>query len=128
MSDERVVEGEVVGGVPNPPEPAGKKTFFHPLSGALILVIDWLAFGTDLVTGPAAVAVVAVLAFTATFYGVLIIQRRLHDDKPGPAGLKALIGAVAAGVPLPITGTIVGAAIIALSGLPTWPWRLPKGK
>jgi hypothetical protein len=126
MADEKIVEGEVVppGGEPpkTPPDTRGR-TFFHPLSGAVILAIDWVAFGMDLFSGFAALLAVSLLAFAGTFYAVLWIQRRLHNDRPYPALLKALLGALAAGVPFPVTGTIVGAAIIALSGLPTLPWK-----
>lgn len=121
MSGDKVVEGEVVGGAPQPPEPSGKRrSFYHPLSGVVILGVDWLAFGMDLFSGFAALAVLSILAFVATFYAVLAIQRR-QGDKPGAAAAKAFLGAVAAGVPFPVTGTIVGAAIIALSGMPLRP-------
>lgn len=119
---ERVVEGEVVGGVPprapREPQPRGR-SFFHPLSGALILAVDWLAFGLDWASGFVLLAVVALLAFGVTYVGVELIQRKLHGDAPRKAALKALLGALAAGVPFPVAGTIVGAAILALSGLPT---------
>ena len=92
------------------------RTFYHPLSGAVILGIDWLAFGVELPTEFLATPIVSVLAFVITFWAVNRIQRRDGDER-GPARLKALIGAVAAGVPFPVTGTIVGAAILGLSGL-----------
>lgn len=124
---DKVVEGEIVGGAPEPepqkPPADKRKSFFHPLSGAVILGVDWLAFGMDAATAFAGLLVVSVLAFVATFYAVLAIQRRLHGDKPGAAAMKALLGAIAAGVPFPVTGTIVGAAILALSGLPSLPWK-----
>lgn len=129
--EEKVVEGEVIPPgreqsaheEKKAPEPAKRRSFYHPLSGVVILGIDWLAFGMDLFSGFAALAAVSAVSFVVTFYVVLGIQRRLHDDKPGMAVFKALVGALAAGVPFPVTGTIVGAAIIALSGLPTLPWR-----
>lgn len=123
---DRIVEGEVVEPGPDPekrPEPSGGKTFFHPASGALILAVDWAAFGLDLASGFAGLLVLSLLAGVGTFYGVLLIQRRLHGDKPGPAAMKALIGALAAGVPFPIAGTLIGGAIIALSGLPSLPGK-----
>ena len=124
MSDDRIVEGEIVGGAPEPvKEPARSKSFFHPLSGAVILGVDWLAFGLDMFSGFAALLIVALLSFLGTYYAVLAIQRSLHGDKPGAATAKALLGAAAAGVPFPVTGTIVGAAILVLSGWPALPWR-----
>jgi len=107
-------EGEVV----EPGKVPSGKTYFHPLSGAVILGLDWLAFGLDLFSGFAAVAVVSTATFGVTYAAVSTIQRKLHGDDPKTAKKKALIGAAAAGVPFPITGTIVGAAILALSGLP----------
>ncbi|HVE14595.1 MAG TPA: phosphoribosylaminoimidazole carboxylase [Elusimicrobiota bacterium] len=95
-----------------------RKTFYHPLSGAAILGVDWLAFGADAISGFGLLALTSVAAFAATFWAVYRIQTRMHGDEPGPARLKALIGAIAAGVPFPIGGTVVGGAIMALSGLP----------
>ena len=95
----------------------GEKHFFHPYSGAVILGVDWLAFGADLPTGFALVAFVSIAAFVVTFVAVSIIQRR-DGDVPAKAYGKAFLGALAAGVPFPVTGTIVGAWILALSGLP----------
>lgn len=120
-SEDEPIEPEVVGGPPprDARLPAKSESFFHPLSGAIILGVDWLAFGLDLFSGFAALAVVSVLAFAVTFYGVAWAQLRLRKDSTNAAYLKAFLGAVAAGVPFPITGTIVGAAILALSGLPS---------
>jgi len=95
----------------------GEKRFFHPYSGVVILGIDWLAFGADLPSGFALIFLTSAIAFLATFVAVSVIQ--LRDGDPAPkAYLKAFLGALAAGVPFPITGTIVGAWILALSGLP----------
>lgn len=96
----------------------GRPSFYHPLSGALILAVDWLAFGLDLFSGFTALLLVALLAFGVTFYGVFAIQTKLRGEPPRLAGAKAFVAALAAGLPLPITGTVVGALILALSGLP----------
>jgi len=109
------VEGELV--EPHKPGKPGR-TYYHPLSGMVILGLDWLAFGLDFFSGFTAVAVVSVATFGTTYAAVSVIQRKLHGDDAKTAKRKALLGATAAGVPFPITGTIVGAAIIALSGLP----------
>lgn len=119
MSEEREVEGEVVDGSRGPTSATKSRSFFHPLSGAIILGIDWLAFGLDLASGFLALAVVSVLSFVVTYVAVDRVQRRLHGDPPRKAALKAFLGALAAGVPFPVTGTIVGAVILALSGLPS---------
>ena len=97
--------------------PKASRTFFHPLSGVVILGVDWLAFGVELPTSFLAVPVVAAVAFAVTFWAVSKLQER-HGDEPRMAVIKALLGGLAAGVPFPIAGTIVGTAIIVLSGLP----------
>lgn len=87
------------------------------MSGVVILAVDWIAFGIDVPTGFALVALVSAAAFVATFLVVFRIQRRAGDS-PERSCAKAFLGAFAAGVPFPITGTVVGAAILAMSGLP----------
>ncbi|MCX5794377.1 MAG: phosphoribosylaminoimidazole carboxylase [Elusimicrobia bacterium] len=111
---------EIVSGPPPSARPVQdrKRTFFHPLSGLAILGVDWLAFGIDLPTEFLFTPLVSLIAFGVTFWAVARIQSRDGDDLKR-AYFKAFLGAVAAGVPLPVTGTIVGAAILLLSGLPT---------
>lgn len=104
------------------PRPQRRRTFFHPLSGLVILGVDWLAFGIELPTKLLLTPVVSLVAFAAVFLAVARIQRR-DGDGPKRAGLKALLGALAAGVPFPVVGTIVGAVILALSGLRGLPFR-----
>ena len=87
------------------------------MSGLVILGVDWLAFGIDLPTEFLFTPLVSLVAFGVTFWAVARIQAGDGDD-PKRAYLKAFLGAVAAGVPFPVTGTIVGAAILLLSGLP----------
>lgn len=122
MSEDKIVEGEFVDGPPpggRPEKPAKRSgSFFHPLSGAVILAADWVFFGLDVASGFLLLALFSVAAFGVVFAAVSNIQRRLAGDDPQKAALKALIGALAAAVPFPITGTVVGGAIIALSGLP----------
>src|SRR4051812_47625240 len=97
--------------------PGEPKSYFHPASGAVILGLDWLAFGTDVASGFMELAVSSLVVFAVTFWAVKTIQLRLHGDSLHQARMKALAGAVAAGVPFPIGGTIMGGAILALSGL-----------
>jgi len=111
-----VVDGP---GEPQPPkDPIPKVGFFHPLSGAVILGLDWLAFGLDFFSGFVLLAMVSAGTFLVTFWAVYRIQSEIRGDSRNAAMLKALIGAFAAGVPFPIGGTVVGATILALSGLP----------
>ena len=126
MEDEgRAVEGEVVppGGPPPKAKAAGPGTFFHPLSGAVILGVDWLAFGLEWASGFVLTAAASLGAFAIVFWAVYRIQLKLSGDSPKAAAAKAVIGAVAAGVPFPVTGTAVGGLILALSGLKRLPSR-----
>lgn len=112
------IDAELVRGpAPGAKKADGGRTFFHPLSGLVILGVDWLAFGIELPTQLLLEPIVSVLAFAITFWAVSKIQER-DGDTPRWAGFKALLGALAAGVPLPIAGTVVGTAILVLSGLP----------
>lgn len=120
----KVIDAEIISESPAPKTTpltslASGRTFFHPVSGLAILFFDWIAFGLDLPTGMILTAVTSLGAFIATFAAVYWIQRREANDLSSQAITKALIGAVAAGVPFPITGTLVGAGILLLSGLPT---------
>jgi hypothetical protein len=94
-----------------------RASWYHPASGAAILSVDWVCFGAEWTLGPVTTAVMSLAAFAAAFSAVYAAQTRLAGDPPATARVKALLGGLAAGVPFPVTGTIVGAAILALSGL-----------
>lgn len=101
-----------------PPVPsAPRRTWLRPQSGLLILGIDWLFFGAELMTFPIGGAVLAAFAaFTITASGVFWMQRRGGDSFAG-AALKAFLSGAVAGIPTSIGGTVVGAAVLALAGL-----------
>ena len=105
---------------------ANYKSFYHPASGVVILGLDWLAFGTDALTGFLALPEMCVLSFFASFAAVLAIQVKWSKDKLPTALGKAFMGAFLVGLPTPITGTMLGAAILALSGLPHHPIEMVK--
>jgi|GEM_PF-427720 len=112
----RTVQSEV------PPPPfAGLRTFYHPASGVVILGLDWLVFGTDLMTGFLALPLLCILSFLVTFPVLYAIQMKWAKDKVGPALGKSFLGAFLVALPFPITGTMLGAAILALAGLPHHP-------
>jgi len=104
-----------------PPPFAGLRTFYHPGSGVVILGLDWLTFGTDFMTGFLALPLLCVLAFVVTFPIVYVIQLKWSRDTVGAAFGKAFLGAFLVALPFPITGTMLGAAILALAGLPHHP-------
>lgn len=92
-----------------------RRSFFQPASGAVILGVDWLCFGLEWQLGPVSMAAMSLAAFAAAYAAVWRIQSRV--DAPRLAHAKALAGALAAGAPFPVAGTVVGATILALSGL-----------
>jgi hypothetical protein len=102
------------------PPLSGLKTFFHPASGLAILGIDLLCFGPQVIF-PFDVPVMCVLAFLATFPLVYFFQLKWSEDRPAAAFAKALFGALMAGLPFSIAGTMFGAGILALAGLPRNP-------
>lgn len=110
-----------------PPAPfEGLRTFYHPASGVVILGLDWLVFGTDFLTGFLALPVMCVLAFLVSFPVVYVIQLKWSKDLVGPALGKAFLGAFMVALPFPITGTMLGAAILMLAGLPHHPIEIVK--
>lgn len=60
--------------------------------------------------------VVCLLAFLTASLGVYQNQKRQAGDSSGRALLKALFAGVISGLPTSIGGTVLGAAILALSG------------
>jgi hypothetical protein len=96
---------------------SGRRSFYHPASGAAILFFDWLFFGLEWELGPASLLVSCLASFAATYFVVEKVQRRWHGDEPRLARAKALFGAAAAGAPFAIGGTLIGGLILALSGL-----------
>ncbi len=108
------------------PPLADLETFYHPASGVVILGLDWLAFGSDLTTGFLALPLLCVLAFLVSFPVILAIQLKWSRNALAPAIGKAFLGAFMVGLPFPITGTMLGAAILVLSGLPHHPVDVVK--
>ena len=118
---------EIVSG-PSPsarPVQDRKRTFFHPLSGLVILGVDWLAFGIDLPPAFLFTPFVCLLAFGVTFWAVARIQLR-DGDGWRSASFKAIPAYCVCGAePLTATslvsnwpsgvGTEVGRAIAAQS-------------
>jgi RsiW-degrading membrane proteinase PrsW (M82 family) len=93
-------------------------TFFHPASGIAILVIDFLGFGTELLSGMLDTPVICVLSFLLAFFLVFYIQLAFRAEKWTVALGKAILGATLAGMPVFIGGTMLGIAVVTMSGLP----------
>ncbi len=87
----------------------------HPLAAILLIVIDNLWNLADwavidwIITIP--------LSFITVFFPTLLIQRLLKKDRWGRAlGYAVLLGIIAA-VPTSVTGTPVGLALLAWTGI-----------
>jgi len=102
------------------------QTFYHPASGVVILGLDWLAFGTDFLTGFLALPLICILAFMVSFPMIYVIQLKWSRNRMASALGKAFLGAFMVALPFPITGTLLGAAILALAGLPHHPIDVVK--
>lgn len=100
-----------------------KRFWLHPKSGILILAVDWFFFGPEFFTAEAAAIITGPLAFMITTAGVFWIQRRKNGDSFNAALFKALLGGIVAGIPTSISGTILGTAVLVLSGLSGWNQR-----
>jgi hypothetical protein len=96
---------------------ASSPRFLHPSSGLLILGLDWLLFsGNALSLGLSSPALVLSGLVLGTL-GTSLLQSRYGGDGRWKSLGKGLLGGIAVGIPLPIVGTAVGGAILALSGL-----------
>lgn len=90
----------------------------HPLSSGLLLLVDNLWNLADwavldwILTIP--------LSFLSVAVPVYFIQRRAHRDPRLRAASLALILGLVAAIPTSITGTPVGAALLAWTGIHRW--------
>jgi hypothetical protein len=105
-----------------PPSPR-RKFWLHPMSGLLILGVDWLFFAPEAATAELAAIITSPLAFIIVSVGVFWIQRRRNGDSFVNAALKALLGGFVAAIPTSIGGTILGTLVLVTSGLSSWNQR-----
>ena len=107
-----------------PPEPAktastaSSKVFappIHTLSALILAAVDslWAIFLWE----PPVWIIAIPLCFLAVFVPVFLIQKHLKNDSTGRALAFATLLGVLAGLPTPITGTIVGSGLLAWTGL-----------
>jgi hypothetical protein len=94
---------------------SGPRPLIHPVSAALLLVIDalwtvadWAAFAW-VITIP--------LSFVAVALPTFLVQRHINRDEKGRALAVAVALGVLAAVPTPIAGTFVGTLVLLMSGL-----------
>lgn len=94
-----------------------KRKLFLPISGLLILGLDWLLFSTNALSGGLATPLIAGLGFLLGTLGTFALQKRLAQDNWWKAAIKAVIAGIAVGVPWPLGGTILGGWVLLSSGL-----------
>jgi hypothetical protein len=104
------------------------KRFMLPATGLLIMGLDWLLFSEEAATFGVAIPFTAMVGFLLGFLGTYHLQTRYGRDSRAVAWLKGLLAGVLVGLPFPLAGTLVGAGILASSGLAGLRWRLLKDR
>lgn len=87
----------------------------HPMSGLLILFLDYAFFVEEITI--IALPFTCLLAFILCFTGVFLIQKYIDNENTGRAVAKAFFGGVITGIPTPVFGTVFGSLILFVSGL-----------
>lgn len=114
----RPVPIEVLPPLPVPPAhsvPSADGSPIHGLSALILVAVDSLWIPGDFLMPISLVAIPA--CFAAVFIPTYLIQRHLKNDSKGRALTFATILAVLAAIPTPVTGTPVGFALLAWTGL-----------
>lgn len=94
-----------------------QQSALHPLTGLAMLGLDWVLFGSELLSGFVLEPLLVPLGALAGFVTTFLVERSYAKRPVGRSILAALFGAFVVGVPWPVTGTLVGLAVLALSGL-----------
>ena len=110
-----MAEAEIVPHEPSAARP--RPTMLHPVTGALILLLDWLLFAGNVPTGLVATWPLSLVGFVAGSLGSIFVQRRFAKDSLRASVIKGLFSGVAVGLPFPVAGTAIGGWILAASGL-----------
>lgn len=102
---------------PDPSSGSPRKRLLHPVSGLVILALDWLFFSSNLLSGGALTILWSLVGFLVGALAVAIIQKRYQRDTTQASFWKGVVSGVAVGLPFPIAGTALGAFVLTLSGL-----------
>jgi hypothetical protein len=98
---------------PIPPAP------IHPLAALVTVVLDNV-FGAFEILDPFMIVLTSVTVGMLGTVSTMLVQRYLAKDEWGPSIAKGLVMGIIAGVPFPVTGTVVGVPLLAWSGLHKW--------
>jgi len=94
-----------------------QRRFMLPATGAYILALDWLLFSSNAISAFTATPIVMVIGFVLGSAGAYVIQRRVANDAPWSAVLKAVFAGIVVGLPWPVGGTLIGGWVLLSSGL-----------
>jgi hypothetical protein len=100
--------------------------FMLPVTGLLIMGLDWLCFSEEAATLGLAIPLTSLVGFLAGAFGTYHLQRKYGLDSRPTAWLKSLLAGFLVGIPLPLGGTLLGAWILTQSGVMSLKDRLWK--
>lgn len=90
---------------------------FHPITGMVVLGLDWAIFGGTAATMGLGMAIMCAVGFLTGFSGATFVQRMLGKDSWRVSLTKGAVAGLVVGVPFPIAGTTLGGLILAISSL-----------
>ncbi len=90
---------------------------FHPVTGLVVLGLDWAMFGGSTLTFGLTLFFFSILGFLAGSAATTLVQRLFAKDSWGTSLMKGVIGGLVVGAPFPIAGTALGGFILAVCGL-----------
>ena len=93
-----------------------KATTFHPLSALVLIALDLLFSGPEIIL-PFTIPVTVILAFASCTIAVTLTQRFLAGEQWGESFAKGFALGILAGVPYPVLGTGAGTILFGWSGL-----------
>ncbi len=93
------------------------KNIFHPLSAIITIATDVVFFGADVITLGLDLPVSIALAGSLTLIATFLVQKFINNDNIGESLAKSVFLGIAAGIPFPIAGGVVGLFILGSAGL-----------
>ena len=94
----------------------------HPLGALATIILDWLWAGIELPVTMSIAFLPTLLPLSIAlgllcFSAVVLTQRFVSKDEWGASVAKGLVMGIAAGVPYPVIGTMIGTPLILWSGI-----------
>lgn len=94
-----------------------RRHFLHPATGLLILGLDWALFGGNVISLSLLAPFILMAGFILGGIGGSFCQRLLARDSLLKSMGKGFLCGVLVGMPFPVTGTVVAAWILSISGI-----------